>query len=82
MYRAPDAKRIRLTDCEEMLSSTSTKFVPWYVIPADQKPITHMLVATILASEIQQRNLANPILNQSQHEALIACRARLEAEVV
>ena len=66
---------------EEMLSATSTRSAPWYVIPADQKSITHVLVATILANEIQKLNLAFPVLTPEQHEALIACKAKLEAEV-
>ena len=66
---------------EEMLSATSTKAAPWYIIPADQKSVTHLLVAKILASEIQKLNLAYPVLTPAQHEALIECRAKLEAEI-
>jgi PPK2 family polyphosphate:nucleotide phosphotransferase len=65
---------------EEMLNATSTKSAPWFIIPADQKVTTHLLVATILSSEIRKLSLKFPTLTASQHEALIECRARLEAE--
>ncbi len=65
---------------EEMLNATSTKSAPWFIIPADQKVTTHLLVATILSSEIRKLNLEFPTLTASQHEALIECKARLEAE--
>ena len=65
---------------EEMLNETSTKSAPWFIIPADQKVTTHLLVATILSSEIRKLNLQFPTLTASQHEALIECKARLEAE--
>ncbi len=65
---------------EQMLNATSTKSAPWFIIPADQKMTTHLLVATILSSEIRKLNLKFPTLTASQHQALIECRAQLEAE--
>lgn len=66
---------------EDMLNATSTKFAPWYVIPADEKPIAHLLVAQILANTIEKLDLEYPSLPASQHESLIECKAKLEAEV-
>ena len=65
---------------EEMLSATSTKTAPWYVIPADHKPTAHLLVAQILSKTIQQLGVTIPPLTPSQHDALIECRTKLEAE--
>lgn len=65
---------------EDMLSATSTKSAPWYIIPADQKPIAHLLVAKILSTEIRKLDLKYPTVTPAQHEALIASRAKLEAE--
>ncbi len=65
---------------EQMLNATSTTSAPWFIIPADQKATTHLLVAKILSSEIRKLNLKFPALTASQHEALIECKARLEAE--
>jgi PPK2 family polyphosphate:nucleotide phosphotransferase len=66
---------------EEMLAATSTRSAPWYVIPADEKVTAHLLVATILSNEIRKLAVQRPELTPAQHEALIECRARLEAEV-
>jgi PPK2 family polyphosphate:nucleotide phosphotransferase len=65
---------------ETMLGATSTRWAPWYVIPADQKPMAHLLVATILSNEIQKLNLSFPTLTPARHEELNACKAKLEAE--
>lgn len=65
---------------EDMLNATSTKYAPWYVIPADDKPTAHMLVAQILSSSIQKLGVKIPELPPSQHEALVECKATLEAE--
>ncbi len=79
------SERARWTDYmsayEEMLSATSTKSAPWYVIPADQKVTAHQLVAKILSSSILKLGLRFPELTPSQHEALIECKVKLEAEV-
>ena len=65
---------------EEMLCSTSTKTAPWFVIPADEKPTAHLLVASILSSEIRKLDLKFPELTLEQHAALIECKMKLEAE--
>jgi len=39
---------------EEAINKTSTKFAPWYVIPADDKPTARYLVAKILKEELQK----------------------------
>ncbi len=70
-----------MTAYEEMLSATSTRSAPWYVIPADQKPMTHLLVAKILSNEIHKLNLKFPVLTPEQHEMLTHCQAKLQAEV-
>jgi len=65
---------------EDMLNATSTKYAPWYVVPADQKPTAHLLVAQILSNTIHKLGLKSPELIPSQHEALIEAKAKLEAE--
>ena len=66
---------------EEMLNATSTKSAPWYVIPADEKVTAHLLVAQILSNSIQKLGLKFPELTPSQHESLIECKVKLEAEI-
>ena len=33
---------------EEMVNETSTKWAPWYIIPADKKWVTHALISEII----------------------------------
>jgi PPK2 family polyphosphate:nucleotide phosphotransferase len=65
---------------EDMLNATSTKYAPWYVIPADSKWITRAAVAAILAKEIESLNLKYPKVSKEQMLAIEECRRALETE--
>ncbi|MBM4077440.1 MAG: polyphosphate kinase 2 family protein [Planctomycetes bacterium] len=65
---------------ETMLRETSTKYAPWYVLPADKKWVCRPLVATILAHEIEKLNLKFPTLTEQQKESLLECKKQLESE--
>jgi PPK2 family polyphosphate:nucleotide phosphotransferase len=56
---------------EEALSATSTKYAPWYVIPADHKWVARALVSEILTATIQDLHLKFP---QPTPEQLAAIR--------
>ena len=45
---------------EDALSATSTKWAPWYVIPADHKWVTRALVAAAIVKAIEGLNLKYP----------------------
>lgn len=61
----------------EMLSHTSTKWGPWYVIPADHKWVSRAVVAKILAREINSLKLKRPELTPEETTRLAECRERL-----
>jgi PPK2 family polyphosphate:nucleotide phosphotransferase len=65
---------------EHALAATSTKYAPWYVVPADQKWITRAVVADIVTSAIRNLGLSHPELTTTQREALAVARKKLEAE--
>ncbi|HSD67238.1 MAG TPA: polyphosphate kinase 2 family protein [Vicinamibacteria bacterium] len=65
---------------EECLSETSTKWAPWYVIPADQKWLARTLVARILAREIRELKLQWPVVSPQQKKELAEAKRRLERE--
>ncbi|MCL2476726.1 polyphosphate kinase 2 family protein [Candidatus Bathycorpusculum sp.] len=65
---------------EEMLNKTSTKWAPWYVIPADRKWVAHALIAEVIASEIEKLDLTYPVLNKTQKEELTKAKAELEKD--
>jgi PPK2 family polyphosphate:nucleotide phosphotransferase len=65
---------------EDALSATSTKWAPWYVIPADNKWVTRAVVADVLTSAIRSLDLAFPEVTEEQRKALADARVRLQEE--
>ncbi len=65
---------------EEAISATSTKWAPWYVIPADHKWVTRALVGDIITSTIRGLDLSFPVTTPERKKALQEARARLLAE--
>jgi PPK2 family polyphosphate:nucleotide phosphotransferase len=41
---------------QEMLERTSTAWAPWYVVPADRKPVRDVLVAGVLLEALERMN--------------------------
>ena len=65
---------------EECIAATSTKWAPWYVIPADSKWVTRALVAVILAETVKGLDLKWPEVTPEQRKAIAAAKKELEAE--
>jgi PPK2 family polyphosphate:nucleotide phosphotransferase len=65
---------------EDCLSATSSKWAPWYVIPADHKWVARTLVSAIVADTIQSLDLSYPRVPQEKKENLEAARKRLLSE--
>ncbi len=63
---------------EDAISATSTKKSPWYIIPADRKPVARALVAEIIASAIQEMKLEYPKISEEQKLAIAAAKDKLE----
>ena len=45
---------------EEVLSETSTKHAPWYVVPADKKWVRNLMVAQVLVDTLQGMDIQPP----------------------
>lgn len=65
---------------EEALQITSTKWAPWYVIPADHKAVARVLVSTILTKAIQDLKVHFPVVTKEEGLAQAEARKRLESE--
>ena len=65
---------------EEALSTTSTDWAPWYIIPADHKWVARAVVADILTTTIQSLHLTYPEVTPERRQAIDAARAQLEQE--
>jgi len=65
---------------EDMLNQTSTENAPWYVIPADQKWYSRVVISQIIVDAMESLNLKYPVLNEKAMAALEESRKQLEAE--
>jgi PPK2 family polyphosphate:nucleotide phosphotransferase len=65
---------------EDAISTTSTKWAPWYVIPADHKWVSRSLVARIVTSTIESLDLDYPQVTDAHRATLAEAKEQLEAE--
>ncbi|MFO1022238.1 MAG: polyphosphate kinase 2 family protein [Planctomycetales bacterium] len=62
---------------EEALEATSTKWAPWYVIPADHKWATRAIVGDILTKKVCSLDLSYPVVSDAKKVELEAARQKL-----
>jgi PPK2 family polyphosphate:nucleotide phosphotransferase len=65
---------------EAVFNHTSTKWAPWYVIPADHKWFTHIAVADIIISKLKSLDLKYPTVSKEHKQELQVAREMLENE--
>ena len=63
---------------EEMIQNTATEDAPWYVVPADQKWFTRLVVAASIVDTLEGLDLAYPKVNAEKHKELLSARRLLE----
>jgi PPK2 family polyphosphate:nucleotide phosphotransferase len=62
---------------EKALSATSTKHAPWYVVPADDKRSTHLIVSRIVLDTMEALELRYPKTNAARRRELLSLRREL-----
>src|SRR6266700_3226078 len=67
-----------MTAYEEMIAATSTSRSPWYVVPADNKWYTRLVVAAAIVDTLQYLKLAYPKVDPQKRKQLQATRAELD----
>jgi PPK2 family polyphosphate:nucleotide phosphotransferase len=65
---------------EECLRHTSTRWAPWYVIPADAKWFTRLAVADVITARMQELKLEYPTISAEQRAHLAEARRMLLSE--
>ncbi len=65
---------------EQVFNHTSTEFAPWYIVPADRKWFTRLVVADIICQKLQELNLQYPQMSEEHKQQLLAAKKTLEAE--
>jgi len=67
---------------QEAISETSTDQAPWYVLPADKKGFTRVLVSEIIVQTLQSLKLEYPVVDEAQERALGEFKMKLLNEDV
>jgi PPK2 family polyphosphate:nucleotide phosphotransferase len=64
---------------EDMIRSTSSEDAPWFVVPADNKWFTRLVVAGAVVDALQSLKLAYPQIDAAKREELKQARLTLES---
>jgi len=62
---------------ESMIRHTATKHAPWYVVPADNKWFTRVVVSAAVIEALADLNLKFPEVDQTRLKELAATKAAL-----
>jgi len=65
---------------QDMIRETATEDAPWYVVPADHKWFTRLIVADAIIDTLEQLKLEYPKVGPDARKTLAAARAALENE--
>ena len=65
---------------EDMIRATATPHAPWYVVPADNKWFTRLVVAAAVVDALERLDLRYPKVDKKKRAELAAARALLMQE--
>ena len=65
---------------EKAIRATATEHAPWYIVPADNKWYTRLVVAAAIVEAVDKLNLAYPKVEAEKKKELQAIRAALVQE--
>ena len=65
---------------EEAIRATASKHAPWFVVPADNKWFTRLVVAAAVVDAMENLNLAYPKVDAAKRKQLAAARVALSRE--
>ena len=59
---------------EDMIRHTASKWAPWYVVPADNKWFTHLVVAAAIVQTLEELDLCYPKVDGEKLKEIAAAR--------
>jgi PPK2 family polyphosphate:nucleotide phosphotransferase len=62
---------------EEMMRHTATEHAPWYVVPADNKWFTRLVVSAVIVETLESLKLAYPTVDEGKRQDLLAAKKEL-----
>jgi PPK2 family polyphosphate:nucleotide phosphotransferase len=84
-FSASDVKERQFWDkyqdaYEDMIRHTASEHAPWYVVPADNKWFTRLVVAQAVVDALKAMKLKYPKASAAERAALVEARQQLENE--
>jgi PPK2 family polyphosphate:nucleotide phosphotransferase len=62
---------------EDMIRNTATPHAPWYIVPADHKWFTRIVVSAVIVDALESLDLAYPAVDAAKRRELAAARRLL-----
>jgi hypothetical protein len=66
-------------DYKDMICNTATDDAPWYVVPADNKWFTRVVVAAVVIDALESLDLRYPEIGEAQRQELAVAKKELTA---
>jgi len=63
----------------DLIRHTATEYAPWYVVPADHKWFTRLVVAEAIVETLERLNLHYPVVDEAKRNELAKLRRHLMA---
>ena len=65
---------------QEAIAATATPHAPWFVVPADHKWFTRLIVVAAMIEALDALHLTYPVLSPDEQSALRVARLKLESD--
>jgi PPK2 family polyphosphate:nucleotide phosphotransferase len=65
---------------EDMIRNTATAQAPWYVVPADNKWFTRLVISTVIVDTLESLDLEYPKVDAAKRKELEEAKKQLEKE--
>lgn len=65
---------------EQAISATSTAYAPWYVVPADTKWFSRLIISNVIIQILENLNMSYPTLDNEQLENLEKYKSELQKD--
>jgi len=69
-----------MSSFEAAIAATASEQAPWYVVPADNRWFTRLVVAAAVVEAVEKLDLTYPKVSPEQKKELAAARAELARE--
>ena len=62
---------------EDAINNTSTEIAPWYVVPADKKWYTHLILGKVIRDKLKQMDPSFPTVTKADQELMDKAKEKL-----